>query len=88
MPAGSKPGNVGWKSSFHIGDRVASELAVGRVALAGDAAHIHSPVGARGMSLGIADAYVYAACAEDIIRAAPNESKTILAYDILFTKRL
>jgi 2-polyprenyl-6-methoxyphenol hydroxylase-like FAD-dependent oxidoreductase len=68
LPAGSKPGNVGWKSSFHIGDRVASELAIGRVALAGDAAHIHSPVGARGMNLGIEDAYVYAACAEDIIK--------------------
>jgi 2-polyprenyl-6-methoxyphenol hydroxylase-like FAD-dependent oxidoreductase len=43
LPAGSKPGNVRWNSSFHIGDRVASQLTVGRVALAGDAAHIHSP---------------------------------------------
>ena len=28
------------------------------MALGGDAAHIHSPVGARGMNLGIEDAYV------------------------------
>jgi 2-polyprenyl-6-methoxyphenol hydroxylase-like FAD-dependent oxidoreductase len=53
---GIKAWKLGWKSSFHIGDRVASKLAVGRVALAGDAAHIHSPVGARGMNLGIEDA--------------------------------
>jgi 2-polyprenyl-6-methoxyphenol hydroxylase-like FAD-dependent oxidoreductase len=75
LPAGSNPGNVGWKSSFHIGDRVASELAVGRVALAGDAAHIHSPVGARGMNLGIEDAYVYAVCAEDVIRGQAERIK-------------
>ncbi len=67
LPEGSQPGNVSWKSSFHIGDRVASELSIGRVSLAGDAAHIHSPVGARGMNLGIEDAYVYAACAADAL---------------------
>jgi 2-polyprenyl-6-methoxyphenol hydroxylase-like FAD-dependent oxidoreductase len=66
---------VGWNSTFHIGDRVASELAVGRVALAGDAAHIHSPVGARGMNLGIEDAYVYAACAEDVIKGCAERIK-------------
>lgn len=68
LPAGSKPGAVHWKSSFHVGDRVAAKLAVGRVALAGDAAHIHSPVGARGMNLGIEDAHVYAACAADALK--------------------
>ena len=75
LPAGSKPGNVVWNSSFHIGDRVASKLAVGRVALAGDAAHIHSPVGARGMNLGMEDAYVYAVCAEDVIKGRPERIK-------------
>ena len=75
LPAGSKLGNVGWNSLFHIGDRVASELAVGRIALAGDAAHIHSPVGARGMNLGMEDAYVYAVCAEDVIKGRPERMK-------------
>jgi 3-(3-hydroxy-phenyl)propionate hydroxylase len=37
------------------------------VALAGDAMHIHSPIGARGMNLGIEDAYVYAGCAADAL---------------------
>jgi 2-polyprenyl-6-methoxyphenol hydroxylase-like FAD-dependent oxidoreductase len=75
LPAGSKPGKVGWNSSFHIDDRVASELAVGRVALAGDAAHIHSPVGARGMNLGMEDAYVYAVCAEELIKGCSGPIK-------------
>ena len=37
------------------------------MALAGDAARIHSPVGARGMNLGIEDAFVFAACAADLL---------------------
>lgn len=65
-PAGSNPGAVEWQSSFHIGDRLAENIVVGRVALAGGAAHIHSPVGARGTNLGIEDAYVFAACAAAI----------------------
>jgi 2-polyprenyl-6-methoxyphenol hydroxylase-like FAD-dependent oxidoreductase len=60
-------GSVAWQSQFHIGHRVASQAALGRVALGGDAAHIHSPIGARGMNLGIEDAYVYAACAVDAL---------------------
>ena len=48
---------------------------MGRVALAGDAAHIHSPVGARGMNLGIEDAYVYAACAQDVIKGRTGRLK-------------
>jgi 2-polyprenyl-6-methoxyphenol hydroxylase-like FAD-dependent oxidoreductase len=42
-------------------------MSVGRIALAGDAAHIHSPIGARGMNLGIEDAFVFAACAGDYL---------------------
>jgi 2-polyprenyl-6-methoxyphenol hydroxylase-like FAD-dependent oxidoreductase len=56
-----------WKSSFHIGHRVAEHLQEGNIYLAGDAAHIHSPVGARGMNLGIEDAWILselAACGE------------------------
>ncbi len=42
-------------------------MTVGRVCLGGDAAHIHSPIGARGMNLGIEDAFVFAACAADAL---------------------
>lgn len=46
--------------SFRIGIRQVSDYNVGRVWLAGDAAHTHSPVGGRGMNLGIADASEWA----------------------------
>lgn len=49
-----------WTSDFHISHRTASTLSAGKVYLAGDAAHIHSPMGARGMNLGIEDARVFA----------------------------
>lgn len=42
--------------SFTIPVRHVPRFTVGRVFLAGDAAHCHSPVGGRGMNLGIADA--------------------------------
>lgn len=45
-----------WQSSFHINFRHVEKMQRGSVFLAGDAAHIHSPVGARGMNLGIEDA--------------------------------
>jgi 2-polyprenyl-6-methoxyphenol hydroxylase-like FAD-dependent oxidoreductase len=65
LPPGSVTGATLWESSFHIAHRVATAAAVARVALGGDAAHVHSPVGARGMNLGIEDGYVFAACVEE-----------------------
>ena len=46
---------------FRISVRQVPRYTVGRVHLAGDAAHCHSPVGGRGMNLGIADAAELAA---------------------------
>ncbi|WP_273506818.1 FAD-dependent oxidoreductase [Fulvimarina manganoxydans] len=48
--------DVGWTSRFHVAFRHAERMARGMVFLAGDAAHVHSPVGGRGMNLGIWDA--------------------------------
>jgi len=45
-----------WGSQFRINFRHVEPMAKGNVFLAGDAAHIHSPAGARGMNLGIEDA--------------------------------
>lgn len=45
-----------WETTFRISHRQATTYQVGNIFLAGDAAHIHSPVGARGMNLGIEDA--------------------------------
>ena len=45
-----------WTSSFRIQRRLADTYRRGRVLLAGDAAHIHSPLGGQGMNTGIGDA--------------------------------
>jgi 2-polyprenyl-6-methoxyphenol hydroxylase-like FAD-dependent oxidoreductase len=47
---------VMWGSRFRIHERVADEYRAGRVLLAGDAAHTHSPAGGQGMNLGLRDA--------------------------------
>jgi 2-polyprenyl-6-methoxyphenol hydroxylase-like FAD-dependent oxidoreductase len=60
LPEGTRTGRVKWESEFGIEQRLASRFQSGPVALAGDAAHIHSGLGARGMNLGIEDAYVFA----------------------------
>jgi 2-polyprenyl-6-methoxyphenol hydroxylase-like FAD-dependent oxidoreductase len=49
-----------WESSFHISHRIDTTFSAGRVYFAGDAAHVHSPAGARGMNLGLEDAWVFA----------------------------
>jgi len=46
-----------WLSRFHISQRKIREFRFGRVFLAGDAAHIHSPAGGQGMNTGIQDAF-------------------------------
>lgn len=47
---------VNWFSKYHTHHRVAEHFRVGRVFLAGDAGHIHSPAGGQGMNTGIGDA--------------------------------
>ncbi|TDW71321.1 FAD-dependent oxidoreductase [Kribbella pratensis] len=51
---------VVWGSRFRIHERVADKYRSGRVLLAGDAAHTHSPAGGQGMNLGLRDAVVLA----------------------------
>lgn len=45
-----------WMTDFRLHNRGAAQYRAGRVFLAGDAAHIHSPAGAQGMNTGIQDA--------------------------------
>jgi 2-polyprenyl-6-methoxyphenol hydroxylase-like FAD-dependent oxidoreductase len=47
---------VNWFSTYHVHHRVAEHFRRGPVFLAGDAAHIHSPVGGQGMNTGLGDA--------------------------------
>ncbi len=60
FPRGKPIAPPDWESNFHVSHRISRELGQGNVFLAGDAAHLHSPAGARGMNLGIEDAFVFA----------------------------
>jgi 2-polyprenyl-6-methoxyphenol hydroxylase-like FAD-dependent oxidoreductase len=54
---GTAPAEVVWASRFRIHIRSAPRFRLGRVLLAGDAAHVHSPAGGLGMNGGIQDAH-------------------------------
>lgn len=47
---------VRWTSRFHSDERQAARYRAGRVFLAGDAAHVHTPAGGQGMNIGMQDA--------------------------------
>lgn len=54
-----------WEIDFVAQFAVAESFGAGRVWLAGDAAHVHSPVGGRGMNMGIADGLRFARAVQD-----------------------
>ena len=56
LPAPSVVRAVHWRADFTVSLRQVEHYGAGRCFLAGDAAHIHSPAGGRGMNLGIEDA--------------------------------
>jgi 2-polyprenyl-6-methoxyphenol hydroxylase-like FAD-dependent oxidoreductase len=56
LPSDARIKRVEWETDFNISYRQASSYQSGNIFIAGDAAHIHSPVGGRGMNLGIEDA--------------------------------
>jgi 2-polyprenyl-6-methoxyphenol hydroxylase-like FAD-dependent oxidoreductase len=64
-----------WSSRFRVHHRVADHYRSGRILLAGDAAHVHSPAGGQGMNTGIQDA---AALGPLLARVLAGEPDTLL----------
>ncbi|MFZ0215293.1 MAG: FAD-dependent monooxygenase, partial [Candidatus Dormiibacterota bacterium] len=56
-PQATTASNMRWSSVFRISHRLVDRYGVGRVFVAGDAAHIHPPTGAQGLNTGVQDAY-------------------------------
>jgi FAD binding domain len=55
-PGGIRVSDPVWLTAFRINERKVENYRVGRVFIAGDAAHVHSPAGGQGMNTGMQDA--------------------------------
>lgn len=69
---GFKLYNITWKSVFRPNVRLAEHYRAGRVLLAGDAAHVHTPAGGQGLNTGVQDAYNLGWKLSQVIFGAPD----------------
>ena len=72
LPTG-KPFDIVGSNLYIVHQRVAKKFRVGRAILAGDSAHVNSPIGAMGMNSGIHDAFNLA---EKLVRILRGEAES------------
>lgn len=77
-----------WASDFEITFAHVERMCQGNVFLAGDAAHVHSPAGGRGMNIGIADAAWLAWCIHEGREAEYQAVRLPVAQKVLRDTRL
>jgi len=65
--------SVAWASVYSMNARLADRYRVGRVFLAGDAAHTHPPTGAQGLNTSVQDSYNLGWKLGAVLRGAPEE---------------
>lgn len=65
--------DVTWSSRFHLHHRLARSYRKGRVFIAGDAAHAHSPAGGQGMNTGLVDAYTLGSLLANVLSGRASE---------------
>jgi 2-polyprenyl-6-methoxyphenol hydroxylase-like FAD-dependent oxidoreductase len=63
---------VSWSSIYRPAVRMVNRFRVGRVFLAGDAAHVHPPAGGQGLNTGVQDAYNLGWKLAHVLRGAPD----------------
>jgi len=63
---------VAWTSLYQPAVRMVTRYRVGRVFLAGDAAHVHPPAGGQGLNTGIQDAYNLSWKLANVARGGPD----------------
>jgi 2-polyprenyl-6-methoxyphenol hydroxylase-like FAD-dependent oxidoreductase len=72
-PAGMTVFDPIWLAGFRINGRKVTDYRAGRVFLAGDAAHVHSPAGGQGMNTGMQDAFNLAWKLAMVIKGKAND---------------
>jgi 2-polyprenyl-6-methoxyphenol hydroxylase-like FAD-dependent oxidoreductase len=66
---------IAWSSRFRVHHRIVDRYRAGRIFLAGDAAHVHSPAGGQGMNTGIQDAVALGHALTAVVRGSAEESR-------------
>ncbi len=69
---GARVREVLWGSRFRVHHRLADHYRAGRILLAGDAAHVHSPAGGQGMNTGIQDAALLSTLLTRVLAGEPE----------------
>jgi 2-polyprenyl-6-methoxyphenol hydroxylase-like FAD-dependent oxidoreductase len=67
--------DVAWSSRFRVHHRLADRYRAGRILLAGDAAHVHSPAGGQGMNTGIQDAVALGHALAAVLHGSADEKQ-------------
>jgi 2-polyprenyl-6-methoxyphenol hydroxylase-like FAD-dependent oxidoreductase len=88
-PGRAKIATLAWSSRFRVHHRIADHYRAGRVLLAGDAAHVHSPAGGQGMNTGIQDGHALGrAFADDRLDGYEAQRRPVAERVVAFTDRM